>query len=233
MTAESRNSPSDSEDTVLRDYGITILIAVLFALLIRFFVVEAYRIPTPAMRPTLESGDTIFVGKWQFGLRLPLLDVRISAGNPPQRGEVILYAPPEDPKLDIIKRVIGMPGESVQVRQGKVSINGKPLEVTLSKNASCGSEKLPEGRSHETCWEPPTLEDFGPEKIPDGHVFVLSDLRSGPALEGSKSKAYAIIPITSLRGKALWTWMSIQPQTLEHSGLFPQFRFERMFRRIE
>ena len=222
-----------AEEHVLKDYGLTILVAVLLALLIRFFGVEAYRIPTSTMKPTLESGDTIFVGKWQFGLRFPLLGNRINTGHLPTRGEVVLYAPPEEPKRDVIKRVIGLSGETVEVKQGRVLINGKVLPVDLLAHSTCGSETLPEGNRHGTCWEPPLLENFGPEKVPQNAVFAMSDMRSGSSVDALKSHAYALIPASALKGKALWIWLSIQPQGLGHNSWFPQFRFERMFRRIE
>src|SRR5262245_52071128 len=108
---------------LLRDYGITVLLAVAAALLIRYSLIEAYRIPTSAMRPALEPGDTIFVSKSRFELRLPGVSKPLSEGAPPERGEVVLFSmvdpdPEKGERHDFIKRVIGIPGDTVQLKRG-------------------------------------------------------------------------------------------------------------------
>lgn len=219
----------------LRDYGLTVAIAVVFALFVRFLFLEAYRIPTAAMKPTLEAGDTIFVSKSAFGMRIPFLEKPLTEPRMPRRGEVILFSLPAEPEREFLKRVIGLPGDTVQLRQGRVILNGTALSPAGS--APCARESLPEGKTYGVCWEPPLIEDFGPEKVPEKFVFVVGDLRSPGASDTPARKSWGIVPLSSLRGSALWTWLSIEPRSLEGAASgswpFPRFRFERMFRRIE
>lgn len=225
--------------SIVRDYGITIAAAVTVALLIRFFGIEAYRIPTPAMRPTLEAGDTIFVAKWTFGLRLPVTGTRLTEGRTPEKGEVVLFSLPSEPGRDYIKRVVALAGETVELRRGFLFVNGQGVQTRgpgPGGQPECAVERLPDGPMHGVCWEPPSLPDFGPTTVPEGSVFVLGDLRTG-GTENQKLRGWGNIPISALRGKASWIWLSIEPRSFSPSSggssWFPQFRFERMLRRID
>lgn len=223
-----------AEGNVLRDYGGTILVAVILAFLVRFFVIEPYFIPSFTMRPTLERGDLIFVSKWPFGFRIPFFQNRISEGRLPQRGEVVLFSPPEDLDRDLIKRVIGLEGDRVQIKKGQLFLNEKAVNFKSTLNDFCGNESVQQGETHRVCWEPPALEDFGPQVVPIGSVFLISDLRTGVSTDPSKNQIWGIFPLSSLKGKVLWVGLSIQPRSLgDSSGPFPRLRLERMFRRVE
>jgi len=209
------------------DYGIAIVAAVVVAVFIRVYIIEAYRIPTSAMHPTLESGDTIFVAKWPFGFNRQL-----------ERGDVVVFASPSEPDRDYIKRVVGIAGDLVEVKKGRLTLNLKALTLPdPRKDAACGQETLSTSqgtRTHELCWEPPLIEDFGPEKVPEGSVFMLGDLRTQNPSDLKKHRTWGIFPIDSIKGKAKWIWLSIEPHTPGMSAVrFPNFRFERMFRRIQ
>jgi signal peptidase I len=204
---------------IYQEYGMAIVIAVSVALLIRLFVVEAYRIPNVAMRPTVEPGDTIFVNKLSAATR---------------RGDVIIFSPVSDPNHDYIKRVIGLGGDTVEIRGTQLWLNGQKITAEPEIGGhNCGHESFPEGRQHEVCWEPPAIEDFGPEVVPQSSLFVLGDLRTQASKDITKPKSWGMIPKASVKGKAMMIWLSLDPQASGRSGLFPQFRFERMFRRIE
>jgi signal peptidase I len=208
------------------DYGGAVLVAVAVAVFIRVFVIEAYRIPTSAMHPTLEPGDTIFVAKWPFGFNRKV-----------ERGDVLVFAGPAEPDRDYIKRVIGVAGDTVEVKKGHVLLNGKAITVPdTQKDAACGRESVPsaEGpRIHDLCWEPPLNDDFGPEKVPDGSVFLIGDLRSQSPNDVKKRHSWGVFPLDLVKGKAKWIWLSIEPHNPGMSTVrFPNFRFERMFRRI-
>jgi signal peptidase I len=220
---------------LFRDYGATVVGAVVIALLIRFFVIEAYRIPSLAMKPTLEPGDTIFVAKWPFGLRFPGGEQPLTPAEAPRRGDVVVFSLPIDPRRDYIKRVIGLPGDQVALRKGQVILNNKTLRLDPLSSAPCTPERFPEGKQYEVCSEPPLLEDFGPEVVPRSSVFVIGDFRAQiPSERPKRNKGWGMIPISALKGRALWVWLSIQPHASgAPGGWFPQFRFERMFRRIE
>lgn len=213
---------------IARDYGVAVVVAVIVAVLIRIFLIEAYRIPTSAMHPTLEPGDTIFVAKWPLGFNRKV-----------ERGDVLVFAAPADPDRDYIKRALGLTGDTVEVKKGHMFLNGKPITVPNGNpNAACGEEILPTAggapRAHAVCWEQPLNEDFGPEKVPQGAVFVLGDLRSQSPSDVKKRRTWGMLPLEAIKGKARWIWLSIEPS---HTGMsaahFPYFRFERMFRSIE
>lgn len=212
---------------LIRDYAGTVLGAVAVALLIRFYIIEAYRIPTMAMRPTLEPGDTVFVVKAPYGTKL-------LASSEPQRGDVILFRGDDPAARDYIKRIVALPGETVELRNGGLWINGKSVSESIRANLNCGTESFADGKSGGVCHEPPLPENVGPVQIPPDHFFVLGDLRSlsqmDPILKG---KSWGIIPASWIKGKALWIWLSIEPSSQSDSGKFPKVRLERMFRRIE
>lgn len=220
----------ESTPSLLKDYGIAVVLAIAVALTIRFFLIEAYRIPSTAMKPTLEAGDTIFVSKSAFGLRLPGSSRPFLKLSAPQRGDVVIFSTPATPGRDFIKRVIGLPGDRVEIRKNTLLLNDKPLLTTATGDTLCGQETLPDLRSYPVCWEPPLPDDFGPELVPTDSVFVIGDLRSNPV---PATQAWKIIPQDSLKGKALWIWLSVEPGDFERSSFFPRFRFERMFRRIQ
>src|SRR5262245_1362326 len=147
---------------LLVDYGLTIVAAVLIAVAIRMFVVEAYRIPSAAMRPTLLPGDTIFVSKWGYALAPG------GRRHTTKRGDIVVFSPKSDASLNFIKRVIGLPGDILSVRNGEVNLNGK--QVT-HLSGDCGKETPAPQLTYEVCREKPALEDFGPERIPENSVF--------------------------------------------------------------
>lgn len=218
--------PVESIEKILKEYGLAIFVAVFVALFLRFFLIEAYRVPSHAMKPTLEPGDTIFVAKYPFGVRFPWSDKVHFTIRAPERGEVIIFSPVNDPTREYIKRVVGLPGDWIEVKNGHVFINDKDLTQGVQKHELCGFENNGPIR-YPVCWEPPILEDISKIRVPDEHLFVLGDLRSIPQ-DFKKIKPWGIIPMSSLRGSALWVWLSVQP-----NSPFPRIRFERMFRRIQ
>lgn len=113
--------------SVLRDWVESIIIAFILAMVIRAFVVQAFKIPTGSMRPTFLAGDIILVNKFIYGAKIPFTDVRLPAVRQPRRGDVVVFIYPENPKKDFIKRLVGMPGETVEIKDGTVYINGNPL----------------------------------------------------------------------------------------------------------
>jgi signal peptidase I len=222
----------ETDHAILKSYAKTISIAVVVALGIRFFLIEAYRIPTPAMRPTLEIGDTIFVAKWPFGLRTPGAITPFNAGRAPEIGEVVVFSDPVDSSRDYIKRVVAVPGDRVEVRGGKLIINDKALEVTAPQ--VCGTEVLTNHQTHGVCFEQPIIEDSPAVVVPPKSVFVIGDFRSKNPVDAEVRRSWGIIPMNVIKGKALWIWMSIEPPSQSNQrSFFPQFRFYRMFRRVE
>ena len=153
----------------IKDWVISILIAVVLALFIRYFIVELYLVEGPSMRPTLTHSERLVVNKFIYFFRTP------------QRGEILVFRYPRDPRRDFIKRVIGIPGDIIEVRQGQVFRNGELLLEPYILEMTRGS--------------------FPATKVPEGHVFAMGDNRNNS--EDSRSKAVGFVPLEMVKGKAV------------------------------
>lgn len=139
MTSESaKPEPQVKKKHIVREYAESIIIAVILALIIRTFIVQAFKIPSGSMEDTLAIGDHILVSKFIYGTQIPFTSTRLLKIRDPRRGDVIVFEYPEDPSKDFIKRVIGTPGDTIQVINKKVYVNGKlyenPHEVHKEKD---------------------------------------------------------------------------------------------------
>lgn len=217
---------------ILRDYGLAIGGSILVALFIRFFLLEAYRMPSRAMQPAVEPGDTLFVSKFAYGFRIPGADSRISE-SPPRYGDVAVLEFPEEPGREYIKRIVALPGDKVRLVNGTLQLNGKTATEPFEANATCGNERLPGERpAYRVCLEPPLVSTEKEITVPPGHVFVAGDFRTVPP-ELRRLKVYGLVPFAALRGRAQFVWLSIQPPTMGGGDWFSRIRFERLFKRIQ
>ncbi|NDD90865.1 signal peptidase I [bacterium] len=214
---------------LLQEYGLVIVLAGLAAVLFRFLVLEAYSIPGPAMKPNLLPGDHVLVLKTPYVFSNPT----------PDRASIVLLAPPEDPDHYYLRRVIGVPGDQVEITGGDVWLNGKRLRLdsaSLPTPVECQKERI--GASdYETCRQNPELPDFPKTTVAPDQVFLVADFRTRVS---SPFGAAAMAPLESLRGEARWIWLSIQPPA-EAPGLpdqsnqsptFSRLRFDRIFRKV-
>lgn len=195
----------------------------LIVLLLRSFLIEPFRIPSGSMMPTLLIGDFILVNKYVYGLRLPVLEKKILEVGEPQRGDVVVFRFPEDPRIDYIKRVVGLPGDRIDYRNKTVYVNGNPLAQTpvgVYEGAGAGdrftgylvgSENLGT-RGHAVMIHPLApdlvpgcriLRD-GPVTVPEGHYFVMGDNRDN----SNDSRCWGMVPEANLRGRAIAIWMN-------------------------
>ena len=207
----------------------TIVFALLIAMVLRIFLFQPFTIPSASMEPNLYEGDYIVVSKWSYGFSKhsipfspPLFDGRIM-GSAPKRGDVVVFKLPRDNKTDFIKRVIGLPGDRIQMIANKLCINDKPVQDLVVSEQEINDifgprpvtevrETLPEGRSFMT-------QDFGPGndlddtpvyEVPAGHYFMMGDNRDNSIdSRVEQSSGVGMVPAENLVGKAqiiLFSW---------------------------
>src|SRR5262245_18612870 len=126
LFAGRRRARGVEKDPVLVDYSRSFFPVILIVLLLRSFLYEPFRIPSDSMMPTLVHGDFIFVNKWRYGLRLPVVNARVVEIGQPQRGDVIVFRKPSEPSVVYIKRLVGMPGDTIRVTGVAVFVTGRP-----------------------------------------------------------------------------------------------------------
>jgi signal peptidase I len=198
---------------------------------LRSFLFEPFKIPSGSMVPTLLVGDLILVNKFDYGVRLPVLNKKVIANNDPQRGDVMVFRYPPDPRLDYIKRVVGVPGDEVAYLNQKLTLNGQPVPVKALgefydedslRYAPQFSEKLGE-KDHRILVDPRRSSFFGMDsprfpfaencrysaegvtcKVPAGHYFVMGDNRDN----SQDSRYWGFVPDQNLVGRAFFVWMN-------------------------
>lgn len=181
--------------STVREYAEALAVAFLLALFIRTFLVQAFKIPSGSMLETLQIGDHILVNKLRYGVRIPILGKRIVKFSDPRRGDVIVFVYPVDPSKDFIKRVIGEPGDTVEVKHKQVLINGEKIEDPYGQfveGSGEGSRLTPR-------------DNFGPVTVPSDQVFVMGDNRD----RSYDSRFWGFVPLDDVRGKAFviyWSW---------------------------
>jgi len=204
-----------------RQYAESIGGAVVIALVLRSFVVQAYEIPSGSMIPTLQVGDHIFVNKMIYGLRLPFTDYKLGTSlRPPRRGEVVVFSHPRPPHDDLIKRVVAVGGDQVEMRDGVVWVNGVATARThegnqhyfdfdeegqrwVARDADAWQEQV--GAAHFVAlYNPVGPRDFKPVRVPDGALFVMGDNRDN----SSDSRYWGFVPLDLVRGRAMVVWWS-------------------------
>ena len=180
---EQKGPPKKS---AFREYVESLAVAVILALVVRTFIVQAFKIPTGSMRPTLIEGDRILVDKVTYGIKIPLTNWRLPDIRPPHRGDLVVFRAPDDPRRDFIKRLVALEGDTVEIRDLRLWINGKPAA------------------------EPPLFRDmvyynrgtFGqeghPVKVPAGHYFFLGD----NSASSRDSRYWGFLPEANVIGRA-------------------------------
>ena len=223
--------------SVVREYFESIVIAVILALFVRTWVVQAFKIPTGSMENNLLIGDHLLVNKFVFAPTTGALDRTMLPVRDIRRGDVVVFKYPDEPERDFIKRVIGLPGETLELRNKKVYINGQPLDepyVHFLEPASDAQEI--------TSFD--VRERYGPVTVPDGQYFVMGDNRDN----SQDSRYWGFLPRNYIKGKALMIYWSYESgrddymddglgATIRRLGsvvvhFFTRTRWERIFHQI-
>ena len=223
------------------EYSVSFFPVILIVFLLRSFLVEPFKIPSSSMVPTLLVGDFILVNKFTYGIRLPVANKKVIALGDPQRGDVMVFRYPEDPSLDYIKRVVGVPGDRIEYRDKRLTINGKPVPVRqvddyLSKERMQFSRRYVEnlnGVEHDILLEDDAPAYTSPARafphaancnyntsgltctVPPGHYFMMGDNRDN----SSDSRVWGFVPDENIVGKAFFIWLN-----LNELGRFGSFR---------
>jgi signal peptidase I len=187
---------------------------ILVVLLVRSFVFEPFRIPSGSMMPGLVDGDFIFVDKYSYGLRLPVINTRVVPVGEPQRGDVVVFRLPREPGVHYIKRLIGLPGDHVVVHNNHLTINGRPVSMTSDgiyrggfgfAGSALGIERLGAVR-HELLFAPHLQAKDFDAVVPAGEYFFMGDNRNDS--EDSRYAAVGFVPAGNLVGRATRIWMN-------------------------
>jgi signal peptidase I len=202
-----------AREPIVVEYAKSFFPILLLVLVIRSFLFEPFRIPSESMLPTLYTGDFIFVNKFSYGLRLPVLNKRIVEIGEPQHGDVVVFRLPSDPQVDYIKRIVGLPGDVVEYEDvtKRLTINGTPVQMDVigpyddEPYMVVGHEKLGE-HDHEVLLKRGVVSRGGRYEVPPGHYFVMGDNRDNS--RDSRYEGVEYVPEENLVGRAVRIWMN-------------------------
>mgnify|MGYP000856840219 FL=1 len=213
LASEERRA---GEDPWYVDYAKSFFPVLLIVFMLRSFLVEPFRIPSGSMLPSLQVGDFILVNKFSYGIRLPVLHNIVASMDSPKRGEVMVFRWPGDNKTNYIKRVIGLPGDVIEYKNKRLTVNGKaletqPLESAYEFQTSYGravaalelTEKFGD-EPHHILINPQAPPRSARREVPEGHYFVMGDNRD----HSNDSRAWGFVPELNVVGRAFFIWFS-------------------------
>jgi signal peptidase I len=205
---------------------------------VRTFLVEAFKIPTSSMEGTLLAGDFLLVNKAVYGAEIPRLGVSIPALSEPQRGEVIVFNPPHEPQKHYVKRLVGLPGDTLEMRSKQLWLNGQRVEEPYVLHSDSGGDAIHPGMAWQARYlregpvpgrYRPSRDNWGPLIVPQEQFFVLGDNRDN----SEDSRYWGFVDRAAIRGKPWRVYYSSVPADRADFGLPPgEIRWERIFGRI-
>lgn len=189
------------QKSAVRDWVEALVVAFVIAMIIRAFILQAYRIPSSSMEDTLLKGDHILATKYNYGLTVPFTTRKIWGGDRvPKRGDIVIFTFPGNHAMDFVKRVIGVPGDTIEVKEKNVYVNGKPLNLGVEKHTD--PFILTQGQGA-------VRDNFGPVKVEPGTCFAMGDNRD----QSYDSRFWGFVPIQNIKGKAFiiyFSWDSVK-----------------------
>jgi len=189
---------------MLKEYAEALIVALILAFFIRSFVVQAFKIPSGSMLQTLQIGDHLLVTKFAYGVKIPFTHKMIIERPGPQHGDVVVFEFPEDPSKDFIKRVIGVPGDVIEIKDKQIFRNGVLLVEPYIQHVDASTSV-------------PRRDNFGPVMVPENKYFVMGDNRD----ESYDSRFWGFVERNTIEGKALilyWSWESLTNIRWERIG---------------
>ncbi len=212
--SDPKSSPKpENKKSGLRENIEAIAIAILLALFIRTFVVQAFKIPSGSMKETLQIGDHILVNKFIYGIKLPFVQKTIIPIKQPRKDDIIVFRYPENPKLDFIKRVVGVEGDIIEIRNKKLYVNDELVDRKFAIHTDL--QIIPAVYSKR--------DNFGPVMVPPDSSFVMGDNRDN----SKDSRFWGFVNLKAIKGKAFmiyWSWNKNNSQTLLN-----YVRWDRLF----
>lgn len=188
-------SKNNKVKSVVREYTEAILVAIVLALFIRTFVVQAFKIPSGSMLPTLQIGDHLLVNKFIYGIKVPFTGNILIPITDPERGDVVVFRYPKDPSIDYIKRVVGIPGDRIEIKDKVIYLNGEKMEDPhgyVSESPIYAKGENPR-------------DNLGPISVPEDKIFVMGDNRDN----SYDSRFWGFVDKTAILGNAFilyWSW---------------------------
>ena len=214
MTEETSQPKSKS---TFREYTEAIIIALLLALFIRTFVVQAFKIPSGSMLNTLLIGDHILVNKFIYGIKNPFNGNTWIPLKKPQRRDVVVFKYPLNPKQDYIKRVVGVEGDQIEIKDKKVYVNGEPQEESYA--IFLDNKMLPPGQQ--------SRDNMGPKTVPPNSLFVMGDNRDN----SYDSRFWNFVDLKAVKGKAFilyWSWDKTKFNSWTPTNIYRSVRWNRI-----
>ncbi|MDR1857239.1 MAG: signal peptidase I [Desulfovibrio sp.] len=193
MEYQLRENRATRKKSLLLEYAEALFFALLIALFIRTFVVQAFKIPSESMRETLLVGDQLLGNKFVYGIKIPFTHKYVYKGVDPKFQDIVIFEYPNDPDTDFIKRVIGVPGDRIELRNKQLYRNGKPVEEPYVHYTSQVNTE-------------PVRDNFGPVEVPPGKFFVMGDNRDNSL----DSRFWGFLDRSAIRAKAwriYWSWL--------------------------
>ncbi|MCK5069566.1 MAG: signal peptidase I [Desulfocapsa sp.] len=208
-------SSQKPKKSVAREYIEAILIAIVLALFIRSFIVQAFKIPSGSMLPTLQIGDHLLVNKFLYGVKIPMTGKILIPWKSPKRDDVVVFRFPKDRSIDYIKRVVGVAGDTIEIKNKQLFLNGDSISKSHAHYTEKNILKASAG----------PRDNMGPVKVPAGTIFVMGDNRDN----SYDSRFWGFVPLNDVLGKAFilyWSWDLNEP--LMSVDRFTSIRFGRI-----
>lgn len=224
-----RNPLNSTSKSPWKDYLLTIVFSVLLALFIRAVIVTAYKVPTGSMQPALKPGDFIFSYRLAYAF----------GDHHPARGDLVVFSYPNQPDTSYVKRVVGLPGDKIQIVHGRLKVNDVPLEYELERPEVPEDNPNPQAfdiyferdaeRQHRVIFQKnPETQNFGPLVVPPEEIFVLGDNRDA----SDDSRYWGTVPMSEVHGKVLFIWLSLDWQKRWGGDQYPSVRWNRVFTEV-